>query len=145
MSSVVARPGSCSASWSSPVGLRLLQAPDQEVHGDGLLVFSNNQVAQQVAGLQAVASSNNPLALQNTNLKLVQLGDMAAKTAGTRPRVDKETVTADLSVTAQGESNIVNVAATATSPALAADIANTYTGVFVTEQQNATMPTTPRR
>src|ERR1700733_9648162 len=45
------------------------------------LVFNNNQQAQQVAGL-AVASSSNQQALQNTNLKLVELGDMATKTAG---------------------------------------------------------------
>ncbi|THD76127.1 MAG: polysaccharide biosynthesis tyrosine autokinase [Phenylobacterium sp.] len=101
------------------------------------LVFNNNQEAQQVAGLQAVGSSNL-LAQQNTNLKLVQLGDMAAKTAGLLGHgLTKGQVSADLSVSAQGESNIVNVAATATSPALAAEIANTYTGQFVTEQQNS--------
>jgi uncharacterized protein involved in exopolysaccharide biosynthesis len=37
----------------------------------------------------------------------------------------KEKISGDLSVSAQGESTIVNVAATATSPALAAEIANT--------------------
>jgi capsular exopolysaccharide synthesis family protein len=101
------------------------------------LVFSNNQLGQQVAGLP-VASSNNQLAQQNTNLKLVQLGDMAAKTAGLLGEgLTKEKVSADLSVSAQGESNIVNVAATATSPALAAGIANTYTEQFVKEQQNS--------
>jgi len=100
------------------------------------LVFNNDQQAQQVAGL-AVASGTNQQALQNTNLKLVQLGDMAKKTAGLLGQgLTKEAVTADLSVTAQGESNIVNVAATATSPRLAAGIANTYTEVFVKEQQN---------
>lgn len=101
------------------------------------LVFSNNQLGQQVAGLP-VASSNNQLAQQNTNLKLVQLGDMAEKTAGLLGQgLTKENVSADLSVSAQGESNIVNVAATATSPALAAGIANTYTEQFVKEQQNS--------
>src|SRR5208282_963309 len=45
------------------------------------LVFNNNQLGQQVAGLQPV-SSNNQQAQQETNVKLVQLGDMAAKTAG---------------------------------------------------------------
>jgi capsular exopolysaccharide synthesis family protein len=101
------------------------------------LVFSNNQQAQQVAGLP-VASGNSPQAQQNTNLKLVQLGDMAAKTASLLGRgLTKEKVRSDLSVSAQGESSIVNVAATATSPVLAAEIANTYTGQFVTEQQNS--------
>jgi hypothetical protein len=46
--------------------------------GSASLVFNNNQLGQQVAGLP-VASSNNQLAQQNTNLKLVQLGDMAPK------------------------------------------------------------------
>jgi capsular exopolysaccharide synthesis family protein len=110
------------------------------------LVFNNNQQAQQVAGLQAIAS-NNQQALQNTNLKLVQLGDMAEKTAGLLARaktatplargLTKEMVKEDLGVSAQGESNIVNVAATSTSPALAAEIANTYTKLFVEEQQNS--------
>ncbi len=40
-------------------------------------------------------------------------------------------------MSAQGESNIVDVAATATSPVLAAAIANTYTEQFVKEQQNS--------
>ena len=44
------------------------------------LVFNNNQLSQQVAGLQ-VASSGNAQPQQETNLKLVQLGDMAEKTA----------------------------------------------------------------
>jgi polysaccharide biosynthesis transport protein len=101
------------------------------------LVFNNNQLGQQVAGLPAVVSGNQQ-AQQNTNLKLVQLGDMAAKTAGLLGQgLTKEKVSAELSVSAQGESNIVNVAATATSPALAAGIANTYTEQFVTEQQNS--------
>jgi succinoglycan biosynthesis transport protein ExoP len=102
------------------------------------LVFSTNQLSQQVAGLQIVGSGNSQQAQQNTNLKLVQLGDMATKTAVVLGQgLTKEKVSADLSVSAQGESNIVNVSATSTSPALAASIANTYTKQFVTEQQNA--------
>ena len=38
------------------------------------LVFNNNQPSQQVAGLPVV--SNSTQAQQNTNLKLVQLGDI---------------------------------------------------------------------
>ncbi len=101
------------------------------------LVFSNNQLGQQVAGL-AVASGTSQQALQNTNLKLVKLGDMAAKTAGVLGRgLTKAEVSANLSVSGEGESNIVNVSSTATSPVLAAAIANTYTDQFVAEQQNS--------
>jgi tyrosine-protein kinase len=101
------------------------------------LVFNNNQSGQQVAGLQAVSSSNQ-LAQQNTNLKLVQLGDMAEKTAALLDRgLTEEKVGGALNVSAQGESNIVDVVATATSPVLAASIANTYSTVFVKEQQSS--------
>jgi capsular exopolysaccharide synthesis family protein len=100
------------------------------------LVFNNNQQAQQVAGL-AIANSNNQLAQQNTNLKLVQLGDMAERTSVRLGQgLTKEAVRQNLSVSAQGESNVVNVSATSTSPVLAAAIANTYTSIFVKEQQN---------
>lgn len=101
------------------------------------LVFGNNQLGQQVAGLPA-ASSTSQQALQNTNLKLVKLGDMAAKTASQLGRgLTKQQISASLGVSGEGESNIVNVSATATSPALAAEIANTYTDQFVTEQQDS--------
>jgi succinoglycan biosynthesis transport protein ExoP len=102
------------------------------------LVFNNSQTNQQAAGLQAVSGGSSQQAQQNTNLKLVQLGDMAAKTAARLGQgLTEKKVREDLSVSAQGESNIVDVAATATTPKLAAGIANTYTEQFVTEQQNA--------
>jgi capsular exopolysaccharide synthesis family protein len=102
------------------------------------LVFSTNELSQEVAGLQAVGSGVTPQAQLNTNVKLVQLGDMAARTASLLGQgLTKAEVSAALSVSAQGESNIVNVAATATSPVLAAGIANTYARQFVTEQQNS--------
>lgn len=101
------------------------------------LVFNNNQTNQQAAGLQAV-SVNNQLAQQNTNVKLVQLGDMPAKTAKRLAQdLTEQKVREDLTVSAQGESNIVNVSATAMTPVLAAKVANTYTTIFVAEQQNA--------
>lgn len=101
------------------------------------LVFNNNQLSQQVAGLQVV-SNGSQLTQQLTNVKLAQLGDMAAKTASTLDHgLTEAKVKEDLSVSAQGESNIVNVSATATSPVVAAEIANTYTTQFVKEQQSA--------
>jgi capsular exopolysaccharide synthesis family protein len=101
------------------------------------LVFNNSQLSQQVAGLQVVGGTSQQ-AQQNTNVKLVQLGDMAAKTAQRLGEgLTKEAIERDLSVTAQGESNIVEVSATAKSPTLAANIANAYTAQFVKEQQGS--------
>jgi succinoglycan biosynthesis transport protein ExoP len=111
------------------------------------LVFNNNQLGQQVAGLQALNSSGNPQNQQATDLKLVQLGDMGEKTAivlahakGATPlarALTGEKVEADVSASVQGESNVINVSATSTSPVLAAAIANKYTAEFVYEQQNS--------
>ena len=101
------------------------------------LVFNNNQLSEQVAGLQVV-NSGSALPQQQTNLKLVQLGDLAEKTANQLGQgLTKEKLKEGLSISAQGESNIVNVAATAVSPTLAADIANTYANEFVKEQQSS--------
>jgi uncharacterized protein involved in exopolysaccharide biosynthesis len=73
------------------------------------LVFNSNQLGQQAAGLQPV-SVNNQQAQQSTNVKLVQLGDMAKRTAERLgPPVTSEAVKKSLEVTAQGESNIVDV------------------------------------
>jgi capsular exopolysaccharide synthesis family protein len=99
------------------------------------LVFNNNQEAQQVAGLPVQAIGNQQ-PQQETNIKLVELGDLAEKTADLVGHgLTRRRVSSDVRVSAQGESNIVNVSATATSPALAAEIANTYTDRFVSEQQ----------
>jgi capsular exopolysaccharide synthesis family protein len=101
------------------------------------LVFNSDQLSQQVAGLPT-ASSVNQQAQQNTNLRLVQLGDMAEKTAKlVGQRFTGTVVKEDLSIGSQGESNIVDVSATANSPMLAAKIANTYSEQFVKEQQHA--------
>jgi succinoglycan biosynthesis transport protein ExoP len=99
------------------------------------LAFSYNPLSQQIAGLQGI--SGNLLAQQASNLELVRLGDMSARTATLLGRgLTDEKVAASLSIGGQGESSIVDVSATNTSPALAAAIANTYVRLFVEEQQS---------
>jgi capsular exopolysaccharide synthesis family protein len=100
------------------------------------LVFSNNPLSQQIAGLSP-GNGTNLLAQQASNVELVKLGDMASKTASTLGQgMTAEDVAGSLSISGQGESSVVNVSATATSPAIAAAIANTYTSQFVKEQQS---------
>lgn len=101
------------------------------------LAFSINPLSQQIAGLPA-SSSGNLLAQQASNLELVRLGDMAAKTASLLGHgLTAQSVAGSLHISGQGESSVVDVQATATSPKLAAEIANTYTLQFVKEQQAA--------
>ena len=101
------------------------------------LTFSSNSLSQQIAGLSP-GGSNNSLAQQASNLELVRGGDAAAKTAGLLGHgLTDEKVAASLSIGGVGESSIVDISATTTSPALAATIANTYARQFVQEQQRA--------
>jgi polysaccharide biosynthesis transport protein len=99
------------------------------------LAFSDNQLDQQIAGLPTTTSN---LAQQDSNLELVRLGDMAAKTASLLGHgLTAESVVESLSIGGRGESSIVGVSATSNSPILAAAIANTYVAQFVREQQAA--------
>ena len=105
------------------------------------LVFNTNSLSQQIAGLPATggfSSSSSLLAQQANNAELIRGGDTAAKTASVLGHgLTAKAVSSHLSVAGQGESGVVDVSATSASPTLAADIANTYTHQFVTDQQNA--------
>jgi succinoglycan biosynthesis transport protein ExoP len=101
------------------------------------IAFSSNSLSQQIAGLQGGGSAN-PLVQQANNLELVRLGDMAAKTATLLGHgLTAAKVSEAMSISGQGESGVVDVSATVTSPALASEIANTYSRQFVEEQQSA--------
>jgi polysaccharide biosynthesis transport protein len=99
--------------------------------------FNNNTLSQQIAGLSSTISSN-PVTEQDNNLELVRLGDMAAKTASLLGHgLTAAKVGESVSVGVKGETDVIEVSATSTSPVLAAAIANTYTQQFVDEQRNA--------
>jgi tyrosine-protein kinase len=101
------------------------------------LVFNNAQVSQQVAGLQAV-NTNEARAQQSTNTKLLEIGPTAAQTAQRlQAGLTEKGVKESLEVSPEGESNVVDVAATGTSPTTAARIANTYVDQFVSDQLQA--------
>jgi len=101
------------------------------------VTFNNNPISQQVAGLSS-SSSNNLVVQQDNNLELVKLGDSAAKTAELLGNgLTAQKISESVNVSVKGETNVVEVSATSTSPALAATIANTYTRQFVKQQQEA--------
>ncbi len=101
------------------------------------LVFGDNQINQQIAGLQS-SDANNLQSQQATNLQLVRLGDMAAQTASQLDHgLTKKKVQDSLNISGVGNTNIVKVAATSTSPELAAAVANTYAKQFINRQQSS--------
>ena len=98
------------------------------------LVFNNAQISQQVAGLPATASGESKTQ-QDTNVKLLELGPTADETAQQiGGGLTGKQVNGGLEVSVQGESNVVDVAVTWTSPTMAALIANTYARTFVSDQ-----------
>ncbi len=100
------------------------------------VVFNSGQQSGLITGFPT-ASSNDQQTEQNTNVQLMQLPSLAEKTAAALGRgLTKAAVKADVSISGRSESNIVEVSATATSPEMAAKIANTYATQFVTEQHN---------
>lgn len=115
----------------------LSKAQTKKYTATASLVFNNAQTSQQVAGLQAVYTGEAK-AQQSTNAKLLEIGPTAAQTARRLGEgLTEKGVKESLEVSAEGESNIVDVAATWTSPAMAARLANTYADEFVANQTQA--------
>jgi tyrosine-protein kinase len=103
------------------------------------VVFGSNPLTQQIAGLSTGSGSSNTLGQQVSDLELVRAGDTVARTARLLGHgLTAEELGASLSIAAQGESSIVDVSATATSPVLASEIANTYARQFVRQQRRTT-------
>jgi succinoglycan biosynthesis transport protein ExoP len=107
------------------------------------LIFKSNQFSQEIAGL-GLQDVTSPQAEQSNNLKLVEFGDMAERTAsilggGVTPQQVSEslTIAEQGESTATGEASIVDVSASTGSPSLAVQIANTYVRQFVKRQQTS--------
>lgn len=99
------------------------------------LVFSDNQLNQQIAGLQPTASSDSQIQ-QATNVELVRLGNTSARTADILGGgLTEEDVEKSLDITAVGTTNVVDVSATSSPAQRAAAIANTYSEQFVRAQR----------
>lgn len=96
------------------------------------VVFESNQASAQVAGVTPTAANQ---ATQETDVDIVALGNTAALTAkAVGDGFTEQKIKDAISASSEGLSNVVQVSATARSPALAARIANVYTSLFVSGQ-----------
>jgi capsular exopolysaccharide synthesis family protein len=108
----------------------------KEYTATAAVAFSTDPLSQQIAGLSSPTGTGSVVSQQDSNLELVRLGDMAAKTATLLGHgLTDAKVAESVSVGAKGETDVIDVSATSTSPTLAAAIANTYTSQFVKEQR----------
>jgi len=103
------------------------------------IVFNDNTLSQQIAGLGVSASTaSSLLAEQAGNLELVRGSGVAAKTASLVGHgLTPADVASSVSVSGQPESGVVDVTTVSTSPVLAAKITNTYARQFISVQQVA--------
>lgn len=100
------------------------------------LVFNNDQLSSQVAGL--AASGVDPTSQQSANMQLVKLGPAATETAAKiGGGLTASKVKNSLTVSGPTDTTVVNVTATWTSPKMAARIANTYANQFISDQRSA--------
>jgi capsular exopolysaccharide synthesis family protein len=98
------------------------------------LLFSTNETAAVATGLTPVDQTTSQ-AQQDTNVRLVQLGNLASQTAARLgPHWTAGMVKGAIAVAADSDTSIVTVSGTAGSPAAAQRVANTYANVFVAEQ-----------
>lgn len=103
------------------------------------LLFKGNEFSQEIAGL---VSNVGAQAEQDNDLKLVEFGNAAAGTANVLgDGLTAREVSESMSISAQGEStftgesSVVDVSASAQSPSMARQIANTYAEAVVKEQR----------
>jgi capsular exopolysaccharide synthesis family protein len=105
------------------------------------LDFETSSFAQQIAGLQTGGAPNNSteaLAQQASNVERAKSAEAAVKTAKTIGHgLTAGRVLGSLEVAGQGESSIVLVSSTTTSPGLSAAIANGYAAQVVVEERYA--------
>lgn len=96
------------------------------------VLFNTSQIGQQLAGISSDASATASQTDQDTNVALLGISDVAMRTASVVGQgYTRRSITDAISIQAVGDTNLVDVTATAKSPALAAQIANTYVDQFV--------------
>jgi capsular exopolysaccharide synthesis family protein len=94
------------------------------------LVFEDSNQIPQILFGHSGGSEDTP-ARQSTRVKLLELGPAATRTAKKLGRVDVAEVKRSVSISPQGESNVVDIRATTTSAGLSARIANVYAKQFI--------------
>ncbi len=96
------------------------------------LLFANRELESQIFGLTPSANSD-PQREAATNLKLASLEQVASRTAEALPdaNLSATEVSEKISVSPEGESELVDIAATDASPPFAARLANEFARKFI--------------
>lgn len=112
---------------------------ESEYRSTAALLFRTAALNQNVPGSSLLNNSEDPTRAAETNVNLVSLGAVAARTAKKldEPGVTPEAVAGSVSVSLKGESEIADVSATTPSPDLSARMANVFAAEYVNFSQVA--------
>ena len=112
--------------------LALSLTREKEYTAGASLLFRDSQLGQTLFGSSYLAPSSDPTRAAATNLTLVSLdvvGDRTSQALGGRPTPDA--IDRKVTVSAEGQSDVVKVTATDPSPAFAARLANTFAEQYI--------------
>jgi capsular exopolysaccharide synthesis family protein len=111
---------------------------EEEYSASASLLFRDPGFAQDLFGSSAFTPSTDPDREAATNLRLVSLGVVAARTADRLGGgVSRRDVSSKVEATSEGQSNVVAITATAGSPRKAAVLANTFAEEYISFRRDA--------
>jgi succinoglycan biosynthesis transport protein ExoP len=120
---------------AAAVGFSLAQPRQYEASAS--LLFRDPALDQKLFGSSLNAPSDSPERAAQTNLELVSLDVVAARTAKRLPRWTTEEVSDAVDVSARGQSDIVSIKARARSPRAASRVANLFAREYVEFRRGA--------
>ncbi len=112
---------------------------DKEYSSSASLLFRTTNIDQSLTGTSFFSGGEDATRQAQTNVNLVSMGDVAARTAKAidQPSVTPEMVKGSVSVSPEGESEVAAVEATTGDPELSALIANTFADQYIETRREA--------
>lgn len=109
----------------------------KEYQATAQLLLRNLNLDQKLFGASSFGGVTDPQREADTNLRLVSLPAVAARTAARVPGLTPAVVRDIVEVTAEGQSDLIGVTATDGDPRRAARIANTFAGEYIRFRRSA--------
>ena len=103
---------------------------EKQYEANATLLFRESQL-DQALGERSPPVSGDAERQAATNVKLVSLDVLAARTAERLPGLTSSDVSSSVVVSADGTSDVVSIAATGSTPGLAARLANTFAQEYI--------------
>src|SRR4051812_7405178 len=118
--------------------LALSLTEQKQYSASASLLFRDPQFDQKLFGSTVVSSPTDPTREAATNVQLVSLQVVSARTAkALHNRRTADQVQSEVAVSPAGQSDVVSVTATDPEPAVAAELANTFAREFIAFRRDA--------